>query len=195
MDRLTGDLVLLRTTGAVEDDEAAEETAAVTGDIHCVTAADVSEQRFSITDVVLPLPGFDVQYPTNPSCSVDVYQAKMAELGLDMSDPEVFQQTKHKTLRLRGGYRRVVQSARDVSFDFVSYSDPNVRFACHQMRCFLTSPICQTDLRETELDLRREHIRQKFGHERANKSADDTGSGTLALLLSFSLGVYLMTPI
>ena len=36
-----------------------------TADVHVVTSADVAAGTYQLSDVVLPLPGFDVVYPTN----------------------------------------------------------------------------------------------------------------------------------
>jgi tRNA pseudouridine13 synthase len=49
--------------GEVEDDEQLE--GEFRTNVQIVTEEDIAASRFSIFDVVLPLPGHDIRYPTN----------------------------------------------------------------------------------------------------------------------------------
>jgi hypothetical protein len=50
-----------------------------------VTEQDVAEGRYQITDVVLPMPGFDVQYPANEIAAM-YRQLIKDDLGLEEYD-------------------------------------------------------------------------------------------------------------
>jgi tRNA pseudouridine13 synthase len=70
-----------------------------------LTANEAASGRYSILDVVLPLPGFDVLYPAN--ASGDWYRTFMASGpggGLDPQD----MRRKHKDFSLSGGYRKIL---------------------------------------------------------------------------------------
>jgi tRNA pseudouridine13 synthase len=50
-----------------------------------VTEQDVAEGRYQLTDVVLPMPGFDVQYPANEIAAM-YRQLIKDDLGLEEYD-------------------------------------------------------------------------------------------------------------
>lgn len=80
-----------------------------------VTAETLSQ--YTIHDVILPLPGFDVQYPDN---EVGMWYAKlMAEDGLKLED------LKHsnKNYALPGTYRRLIILPKDLMWQSYMYSD------------------------------------------------------------------------
>lgn len=63
-----------------EEEEVEEEMSRFKKMVHIVTEADVSAGRYQIFDVVLPLPGHDITYPTN-ECG-DWYKERLAVDGL-----------------------------------------------------------------------------------------------------------------
>lgn len=69
-----------------------------------VTGKEADAKKFSIFDIVLPLPGFDVLYPSPPAYGEAFYKKVMAEDGLDPGDMRRGQ----KDFSLSGGYRKVV---------------------------------------------------------------------------------------
>jgi len=72
---------------------------------HALTAAEVESGTFDITDIVLPLPGYDVTYPPNELGAF--YKSFMASEqggGLDPYD----MRRSWKDMSLSGGYRKVV---------------------------------------------------------------------------------------
>ncbi|OBA20761.1 tRNA pseudouridine synthase D [Metschnikowia bicuspidata var. bicuspidata NRRL YB-4993] len=83
-----------------------------------LTPEDVASGRYSIYDVVLPSPGYDVVYPANPQLMA-VYEAAMAKDGLD---PHKMAR-RVKEFSLAGSYRPLMGRAHDVSFDIVRYHD------------------------------------------------------------------------
>ncbi|KAJ2314914.1 multisubstrate pseudouridine synthase 7 [Coemansia sp. Cherry 401B] len=87
-----------------------------------VTTENVAD--FSIYDVVLPLPGWNVQYPEHQVKGV--YNELMARDGLS---PSELAEHPLKEYRLSGAYRRIVIRPRDFSFEWMRYSDDTLPLA------------------------------------------------------------------
>ncbi|KAJ3077038.1 hypothetical protein HDU98_009439 [Podochytrium sp. JEL0797] len=73
----------------------------------------------SIEDLVLPLPGHAVQYPTNEIG--EFYKTFMAKYSLDPHDMK----RKTRETSLAGDYRRVLIQPKNVSWKSYRYDDPN----------------------------------------------------------------------
>ncbi|XP_031725090.1 pseudouridylate synthase 7 homolog isoform X2 [Anarrhichthys ocellatus] len=95
-----GDLVLKGTTAHVLSAEEAESC--------------------SIHDVVMPLPGFDVIYPTHPVGKG--YRELLTADGLDIDK----MRHKVKDYSLAGAYRRILIRPSDVSWEVIQYDDPRI---------------------------------------------------------------------
>uniref|UniRef100_A0A8C4Q4J6 Pseudouridine synthase 7 n=1 Tax=Eptatretus burgeri TaxID=7764 RepID=A0A8C4Q4J6_EPTBU len=78
------------------------------------------EEETSINDVVLPLPGYEVKYPTN--CVGDAYRTWLAEDGLQPA------QLRHRVrdYALAGTYRSLIVRPTDVTWKITPYDDPNI---------------------------------------------------------------------
>lgn len=87
-----------------------------------MTAADIAAGNISITDIVMPVPGHMVTYPTHA-----VGRARVDELlagaGLKHED---FEQPKFHHLRLVGAYRKMVVVPSHVESSIFHYSSPTV---------------------------------------------------------------------
>jgi len=70
-------------------------------EVEVLTAEEAA--RTSLFDVVMPLPGVAVSYPTH-TVGLEAYRAKMAEDGVDVSDMH----HSHKAYNLQGDYRNIV---------------------------------------------------------------------------------------
>ncbi|KAI3403441.1 PUS7 [Candida oxycetoniae] len=122
-----GDLVLEEETTSlnkscdpVKDEDDFEEDVAESREVpvRAITKEDIESNRYTIFDVVLPTPGYMVQYPTNEKL-VQVYIDTMSR---DNIDP--FNLTrKNKEFSLTGTYRKIVTKPIDLSYDLISYSD------------------------------------------------------------------------
>ncbi|XP_034074678.1 pseudouridylate synthase 7 homolog [Gymnodraco acuticeps] len=95
-----GDLVLKGTTAHVLSAEEAETT--------------------SIHDTVMPLPGFDVIYPTHHVGKG--YRELLTADGLDIDN----MRHKVKDYSLAGAYRRIIIRPTDVSWEVIQYDDPRI---------------------------------------------------------------------
>lgn len=101
----------------VDDNEFQRQKYANTSDfIHVVTKEDIEQKKFTINDVILPLPGSLSIYPTNEIGKY--YQELMALDGISSSTFE----TCHPQYRTMGTYRRILQFAKDFEWDVVTYS-------------------------------------------------------------------------
>ncbi|XP_055011844.1 pseudouridylate synthase 7 homolog, partial [Boleophthalmus pectinirostris] len=85
---------------------------------HVLSAEEVATH--SIHDVVMPLPGFDVIYPSHHVGSG--YREMLEADGLDIDN----MRHKIKDYSLAGAYRRVVIRPTDVSWEVIQYDDPRV---------------------------------------------------------------------
>ncbi|XP_067236655.1 pseudouridylate synthase 7 homolog isoform X2 [Chanodichthys erythropterus] len=84
-----------------------------------VLSADEAEKH-SIHDVVMPLPGFDVIYPTH---SVGRgYRDMLSADDLDIDN----MRHKVRDYSLAGAYRKVLTRPSDVSWELIQYNDPRV---------------------------------------------------------------------
>ena len=108
----------------------AEDSAHSSGDIYtrarALTAEEASNGKYSIFDIVLPLPGFDILYP--PNKMTDFYKNFMGSEqggGLDPFD----MRRKWKDLSLSGSYRKILsRMGPDYSFQVKLYSDDDQKF-------------------------------------------------------------------
>uniref|UniRef100_A0A673BVR8 Pseudouridylate synthase 7 homolog n=1 Tax=Sphaeramia orbicularis TaxID=375764 RepID=A0A673BVR8_9TELE len=92
-----GDLVLRGTTAHVLSAEEAE--------------------NHSIHDIVMPLPGYDVIYPSHHG-----YREMLSADGLDIDN----MRHKVKDYSLAGAYRRIIIRPSDVSWSVIHYDDPRI---------------------------------------------------------------------
>lgn len=86
---------------------------------------EVESGKFTIYDVVLPTPGFDIIYPTNPLIK-QVYVDSMAKDGLDPNEMG----RRVREFSLAGSYRNLIGKPGNISYQIVKYKsddEPLVR--------------------------------------------------------------------
>uniref|UniRef100_A0A1A8D9Y9 Pseudouridylate synthase 7 homolog n=1 Tax=Nothobranchius kadleci TaxID=1051664 RepID=A0A1A8D9Y9_NOTKA len=98
---------------AVEGDLVLRGTAA-----HVLSAEEA--ETHTIHDIVMPLPGFDVIYPSHHIG--EGYREMLTADGLDIDN----MRHKVKDYSLAGAYRRVVIRPTDVSWEVIHYDDPRI---------------------------------------------------------------------
>lgn len=99
---------------------AADEFTTTTGgrtSLHACYLTESNISKYTIQDVVLPMPGWDILYPKN-SIGVD-YRNFMKADGLDIGDMK----RKVRDHSLPGTYRKLIGKAENVAADFYRYSD------------------------------------------------------------------------
>lgn len=113
-----------------------------------VTAEEIEQGKFSVYDVVLPTPGFDIIYPENPDIK-QVYVEVMAKDGLDP-----MKMTRNvREFSFAGSYRHLLNKPSHLEYHLRHYDDPI------------------QDLVVNDLDLLR-----KFKQEQRAKSLTDAGT-------------------
>lgn len=188
-----GDLVLVHehrdkeedTTGAStlgSADAEGEPVILPTGDDRAQTADDVFERArqlsaseaasgaYSIFDVVLPLPGYDILYPANDTLK-DWYRDFMGNEGLDPYD----MRRKQRDFSLSGGYRKLLaRIGEGWEADVKVYGENGE-----------DEQFVETDLER----IRKEDWEmQGLGRDKAGREAASAKGDKLAVILKFQLG-------
>eukprot|EP00741_Cyanophora_paradoxa_P016863 tig00020943_g16287.t1 len=84
--------------------------------VRALSAEEAASGRYGLSDVLLPLPGFDVQYPSH--ALKDRYREAMAADGIDIDGLNL----KQKEYALPGGYRPLVVKPRDFRWRIARYA-------------------------------------------------------------------------
>ncbi|XP_037299265.1 pseudouridylate synthase 7 homolog [Manduca sexta] len=84
--------------------------------VKILTQEDIDSSRYTIFDIVMPLPGYNVEYPPNMK---DYYQELVAEDNLTLE-----MKHKSKTYSMSGAYRRMCARPAELSWRRARYSDP-----------------------------------------------------------------------
>ncbi|KAF2157760.1 tRNA pseudouridine synthase D [Myriangium duriaei CBS 260.36] len=82
-----------------------------------LSAEEAASDRYTIFDIVLPLPGYDVVYPPN-----DVGEYYKEFMGRDDLDPHNMRR-KWRDISLSGSYRKVMARAEGLSYEIKSYAE------------------------------------------------------------------------
>lgn len=85
--------------------------------VHVLSDEDISSGRYSIEDVALPLPGYDIRYPEH--AVVEYYQELLSADGIDIEN----MRNKVKELSLSGKYRRICIKPKNMSWNIIGYND------------------------------------------------------------------------
>ncbi|KAJ5043048.1 uncharacterized protein L3040_004436 [Drepanopeziza brunnea f. sp. 'multigermtubi'] len=127
-----GDLVLVVPEAAPADEvdesgevvvhAAADDTAISRDDVYQrarpLTAEEAASGKYNIFDIVLPLPGYDVNYPAN--AIGDFYKTFMAGPRGGGIDPGNMRRS-NKDFSLSGSYRKLMAEVKDCSFELKVY--------------------------------------------------------------------------
>lgn len=79
---------------------------------------DIASGKYKLSDVVIPLPGYDITYPSNECGSW--YEEMLGEVGLSSE----LLRHKEKTYALGGAYRKLLVQTQDLKWSFRRYSSP-----------------------------------------------------------------------
>nr|KAG5701897.1 hypothetical protein BaRGS_014962 [Batillaria attramentaria] len=117
MKPVIGDLVLPPSAENIEEDETESPK------VQPVVLDETSLSQYTVYDILLPLPGHDIVYPSN-----DVhawYKSLLEEDGFDINN----MQRKQKDFSLPGAYRTVVVHPRDMEWQTFQYDDYTIPLA------------------------------------------------------------------
>jgi len=112
------------TEEAVEDDmdvdgeNLLEEESVYKRKVRPLTEEDIASDKYKLSDVVMPLPGYDITYPNNECAAW--YEEMLGEVGLTSE----LLRHKEKTYALGGAYRKLLIQTNDLKWSFRRYSTP-----------------------------------------------------------------------
>jgi tRNA pseudouridine13 synthase len=96
--------------------------------VRVVTEADISNNRYTIEDVVVPMVGKLTKFPTNELGTV--MKKLLTDIGINH---DVFKKSDNRALIVTGDYRKIICHPKDFDFTIMEYFDP-------------LQPLLQTDL-------------------------------------------------
>lgn len=103
--------------GEFEDADVVESNNERNPNVKVLTEADLD--NYSISDIILPTPGIDVEYPQN-ECK-DAYLKFMTPDGLDPFNMRM----QNREMTLFGTYRRIISKPESLSWKICCYNDPD----------------------------------------------------------------------
>lgn len=163
---IIGDLVLVENKS---ESEGGGGTSGLKGkEVKILMEDDIKSNKYSIEDVVLPLVGSRVKYPTNSSG--EMYDALLKEDGLSKAD---FNKMDDRELSLCGDYRKIVIRPDDIEFEIKAYRDP-------------LQPLLKTDLMKlhnAELDC----IDLTNGDTELTSQENDMALPLIGMIIGFTL--------
>lgn len=134
-----------------------------------VTQEDIDSGKYTMEDVVLPSPGFDVLYPSNE----ELKQLYVDILKADNMDPFNMRR-KVRDFSLAGSYRTVIQKPKSLEYRIIHYDDPSQQLV------------------NTDLDIlnntRAKESGQKYMKAKLDRYMPDKGGEKTAVVLKFQLG-------
>ncbi len=89
-----------------------------------LTPEDIASGKYTIFDVVCPVPGFGTVFPTH-ICGKELVESMLVADGLDPC--EVWSQLRHRDMALVGAYRPMLHRAHNVEWQILQHADPLVR--------------------------------------------------------------------
>ncbi|KAK4055095.1 multisubstrate pseudouridine synthase 7 [Microbotryomycetes sp. JL201] len=137
--------------------------------VKSLTQDDISAGTYSIFDVILPMPGYAVTYPTNELGAR--YRQIMQDDGLDPD--ALFRHQKEYSMG--GTYRRIMHLPTDVSHKLLIYTSPNQDLAQSDEDVLLGKP--KPEIHEVVIN-----------KEKMNEWPAEAAGKTLALQVEMSLG-------
>lgn len=166
-----GDLVIDENPVSVpvEDDFDEDLRAAEFIRARALTKEDIDSGKYSMTDVVLPSPGFDVKYPSNPELS-QLYIDIMAKDNMDPFD----MRRKVRDFSLAGSYRNIIQKPKNLEYKISHYDDP-------------TQQLVNTDL-EILNNTKAKESGRSYMKIKLDRYIPDKGGEKTAVIIKFQLG-------
>lgn len=169
---VVGDLVIDNTAQKKEEPEDGFDEDLSTVEFiraKALTQEDVDSGKYSMADVVLPTPGFDIIYPSDE----ELKQIYVDIMKLDGMDPFKMRR-KVRDFSMAGSYRNVIQKPKGLDYRIVHYNDP-------------TQQLLNTDLEILNNRVAKENS-QKFMKNKLERFMPDVGGDKTAVLIKMQLG-------
>ncbi|XP_057763692.1 multisubstrate pseudouridine synthase 7 [Salvia miltiorrhiza] len=158
--------------------------------VKVISEEDIAAEKYSIEDIVLPLPGSRVSYPSNEIGKIYHDLAKKDGISLTES---AHNSKEFSLTNMTGAYRRVFQKPKDFEWELLKYTDPNLPLAETDLDIIAKSraaPIVRdSDEKENPHDCRLEAEKCNNETELSAGIKDDiqTEESQTALKLGFTL--------
>ncbi|TMW60274.1 hypothetical protein Poli38472_000316 [Pythium oligandrum] len=144
--------------------------------------------KYTIDDVLLPIPGYDVQYPEN--AIGEAYRKMLSMDGVDFASWRTMTMSaNHNPFQLQGSYRHVVKHAQHVTHEIKTYTDSTQALILNDVDRLLgrTAPICEGrrgQPKDSEANAATEAVKEPAKPERAlvlHFRLDHGSDGTIAV--------------
>lgn len=170
---IVGDLVIDNEASSktIQDDEDLKEDLREAEFIRAkaLTQEDIDSGKYSMEDIVLSTPGFDVLYPNNEELK-NLYVEVMKKDNMDPFD----MRRKVRDFSMAGSYRQIIQKPKELEYKIIHYNEP-------------TQQLINTDL-EILNNNRAMESGQKYMKAKLERYAPDKGGENTAVVLKFQLG-------
>ncbi|XP_042059815.1 multisubstrate pseudouridine synthase 7-like [Salvia splendens] len=110
----------------LEDIPVADLSEVKNASVKVISEEDIAAEKYSIEDIVLPLPGSRVSYPSNEIGKIYNDLAKKDGISLTES---AHNSKEFSLTNMTGAYRRVFQKPKDFEWELLKYTDPNLPLA------------------------------------------------------------------
>ena len=134
-----------------------------------LTQDDIDSGKYSMSDVVLPTPGFDIIYPSDEALK-QVYVEIMAKDGMDPFK----MRRKVRDFSMAGSYRNIIQKPKELEYKIIHYKEP-------------TQQLLNTDLEMLNNKIGKENG-QKYMKVKLERFMPDQGGDKTAVLIKMQLG-------
>ena len=134
-----------------------------------LTQDDIDSGKYSMSDVVLPTPGFDIIYPSDEALK-QVYVEIMAKDGMDPFK----MRRKVRDFSMAGSYRNIIQKTKELEYKIIHYKEP-------------TQQLLNTDLEMLNNKIGKENG-QKYMKVKLERFMPDQGGDKTAVLIKMQLG-------
>lgn len=135
-----------------------------------VTEEEVAANKFSIEDVVLPTPGFDIVYPADKQLN-QLYVDIMSKDNMNPFDMK----RKVRDFSLAGSYRTIINKPTDLEYHIVNYENP-------------TDQLINTDLEMLNAKRGKDNG-QKYMKTKLERYVTNKNGSKKAVVIKFKLGV------
>ncbi|KAG0668998.1 multisubstrate pseudouridine synthase 7 [Maudiozyma exigua] len=134
-----------------------------------LTQEDIDSGKYTMSDVVLPTPGFDIIYPSDQALK-QVYVDIMKK---DDMDPFKMRR-KVRDFSMAGSYRNIIQKPKELEYKIIHYKEP-------------TQQLLNTDLEILNNKIGKENG-QKYMKAKLERFMPDQGGDKTAVLIKMQLG-------
>ncbi|CCH59996.1 hypothetical protein TBLA_0C01830 [Henningerozyma blattae CBS 6284] len=135
-----------------------------------VTQEDIDQGKYTIDDMILPTPGFDVIYPTDEKLK-ELYVELMKKDGMNPFE----MRRKVRDFSLAGTYRVVINKPKELEYNIIKYETD-------------TQQLINSDL-EILNNKRGKENGQKYMKDKLQRISKEKGGDKVAVILKFQLGI------